>query len=164
MSRYTKLQEQTMEEVCERYKEGGYDNEYFSNMVHEIADDYVPIYNGELLEEVVHYDGLSELELLPNNPDIYDFAKVIIYEGLCDAAYEAFNEVEQEYKEMVEELDDLLGACEDAQEDYDHADADDEDDKQKLSGILADAESDLEHAIKEYEEDGWEIPPKYVRG
>jgi len=162
MSKYTALQEQTMDEVRERYKEGGYDNKYFTDEIHEIVDSNVPIYNTELLEEVVHYDSLSDQGLLPKNPDIYDFARVTIYEGLCEAAYEAFNEVEQEYEEMIEELDNLLEVCDDAQEDYDCAD--DDDDKQEFSEILADAERDLADAIKEYEKDGWEIPSKYVRG
>lgn len=164
MSKYTALQEQTMDEVRERYKEGGYNNKYFTDEIHEIVDGNIPVYNTELLEEVKYYDKLSDNGLLPQNPDIYDFARVTIYEGLCEVAYEAFNEVEHEYEEMIEELDNFLEACEDAQEDYDNADDEDEDDKQEFSEILADAESELEHAIKEYENEGWEIPQKYVRG
>ena len=74
------------------------ENEYPSDLIHEYADGWIPVYNSDLIEALSSDHSLSNVDdngLLPENPSVHDIIRTAIYERLIGVAYEWLNENEE---------------------------------------------------------------------
>ena len=74
------------------------EHEYPSDLIHEYADGWIPIYNGDLIDVLGSDHALAEVDdygLLPQNPSVHDIIRTAIYERLIGVAYEWLNDNEK---------------------------------------------------------------------
>ena len=91
------LEKNLIEELNDNKKEI-LENEYPSDLIHEYADGWIPVYNRDLIEALSSDHSLSNVDdngLLPENPSVHDIIRTSIYERLIGVAYEWLNENEK---------------------------------------------------------------------
>ena len=91
------LEKNLIEELNDNKKEI-LEREYPSDLIHEYAEGWVPIYNSDLIETLSSDHSLSNVDdtgLLPKNPSVHDIIRTAIYERLVGAAYEWLNDNEK---------------------------------------------------------------------
>ena len=74
------------------------EHEYPSDLIHEYADGWIPVYNSDLIETLSSDHSLSNVDdtgLLPENPSVHDIIRTAIYERLIGVAYEWLNDNEK---------------------------------------------------------------------
>tara|TARA_R100000234_G_C4923812_1_gene145386 strand:+ start:342 stop:656 length:315 start_codon:yes stop_codon:yes gene_type:complete len=74
------------------------EHEYPSDLIHEYADGWIPVYNIGLIETLLSDPSLAYVDddgLLPENPSVHDIIRAAIYERLIGVAYEWLNENEK---------------------------------------------------------------------
>tara|TARA_R100001530_G_scaffold100952_1_gene70202 strand:+ start:353 stop:664 length:312 start_codon:yes stop_codon:yes gene_type:complete len=86
-------------DACEEYDDLIDADEYGENedMIHEIADNAVPIYYWDIAQYAAHNSWLmtAKPELNPNG-NAHDQIQSNIYEAICEGLYEHINEKETE--------------------------------------------------------------------
>ena len=74
------------------------EREYPSDLIHEYADGWIPVYNSDLIEALSSDHTLANVDdtgLLPQNPSVHDIIRMAIYERLIGVAYEWLNDNEE---------------------------------------------------------------------
>jgi hypothetical protein len=74
------------------------EHEYPSDLIHEYADGWIPVYNSDLIDALSSDHSLSDVDdhgLLPQNPSVHDIIRTAIYEKLIGVAYEWLNDNEK---------------------------------------------------------------------
>ena len=80
-----------LEERLKWNKENEYDQDT-DDLIHEIADNNVPIYTYDLLQYASNnFDLIQPNELTSNNPDVIQIIQANIYEYLTDKLYNYIN-------------------------------------------------------------------------
>ena len=71
------------------------ENQYPEDVITELADSYVPIYNYDLIDALSCDHTLAYVDdtgLLPENPGVHDIIRMAIYERLSNAAHTWLND------------------------------------------------------------------------
>jgi len=74
------------------------EHEYPSDLIHEYADGWIPVYNSDLIEVLSGDPSLAYVDdhgLLPTDPGVHDMIRTAIYERLIGVAYEWLNDNEE---------------------------------------------------------------------
>ena len=74
------------------------EREHPSDLIHEYADGWIPVYNSDLIDALSSDHSLCDVDdtgLIPENPSVHDIIRTAIYERLIGVAYEWLNENEK---------------------------------------------------------------------
>jgi hypothetical protein len=91
------LEKRLIEELNDNKKEI-LEHEYPSDLIHEYADGWIPVYNSDLIDALSSDHSLCDVDdhgLLPQNPSVHDIIRTAIYEKLIGVAYEWLNDNEK---------------------------------------------------------------------
>ena len=92
-----KLEKNLIEELNDN-KEEILEHKYPSDLIHEYADGWIPVYNSDLIEALSSDPSLAYVDdhgLLPTNASVHDIIRAAIYERLIGVAYEWLNDNEK---------------------------------------------------------------------
>jgi len=95
--------EETLKE-SEYGEKDQYGRDYLDDIIHEIADNNIPIYTYDLLQYASNnFDLIQPNELTRDNPDVIEIIMANIYEYLTDELYQHINKGEDnETEELLE--------------------------------------------------------------
>ena len=75
------------------------ENQYPEDVITELADSYVPVYNYDLIDCLSDDYTLAEVDdtgLLPENPSVHDIVRIAICEKLMNVAHTWLNDNQKE--------------------------------------------------------------------